>query len=154
MARDGENRHVGITIKIRGQDKHGAGHYGASRGKRKHNGIDILCHKNESIIAFEGGKITKIWFPYDLNDPKKGHLRYTEITINNGDKHRYFYTDSLYLVGSVVERGDTIAWAQGLKEIYPGITEHYHFEIMKPLAKRRYRNPVVILKRLGYEFLD
>ncbi|MBL4651258.1 MAG: hypothetical protein JKY53_00125 [Flavobacteriales bacterium] len=140
-------------IRIRSTDIYGSGRYGASRGKRLHNGIDIVCHKNESIDAFESGTVTKIGLPYNPEDTKKAHLRYTEITVANGDRHRYFYTDGIYLVDHVVSRGDTIAWAQGLQDIYQGITEHYHFEIMKPTAKRRYRNPVVILKGLGHEFL-
>lgn len=137
-------------IKIREQDKHGAGHYGATRGKRKHNGIDIICHKHECIDAFEGGKITKIGFPYNPEDPDKGHLRYLEITVADGDRHRYFYTDSIYPVNSIISRGDTIAWAQGLEDIYEGITNHYHFEVMKPGRIKRYRDPVEVLKRLGY----
>jgi len=138
-------------IKIRGQDRHGAGHYLAPRGSRKHNGIDIICHKNESVICFESGKITKIGFPYNPNDAKKGHLRYCEVTVSNGDRHRYFYVESIFLVGTLVERGDTIAWCQGLEEIYTGITQHYHFEIKKPDGS--FIDPQEYLKGIGYEFL-
>ncbi|MBL4891451.1 MAG: hypothetical protein JKX91_06450 [Rhizobiaceae bacterium] len=137
-------------MKIRGQDIWGAGHYGASRGKRLHNGVDIVCYRNESIDAFEGGTITKIGFPYNPANSEKGHLRYLEITVDSGDRHRYFYADSIYPIGSTVKRGDTIAWAQGLEEIYPGITNHYHFEVMKPGRIKRYRDPVEVLKELGY----
>lgn len=137
-------------IKIRGQDRHGAGHYGAPRSGRKHSGIDIIIHKNEAVTAYESGEVTKIGFPYNPNDPKKGHLRYVEITVDSGDRHRYFYVDAFFVVGDLVERGDIIGYAQGLTVIYPGITEHIHFEVMKP--NKSFRDPVEVLEGLGYEF--
>lgn len=141
-------------IKIRGTDRHGAGHYGAPRKGRKHSGIDIVTHKNEAITAFEDGKITKIGFPYNPNDAKKGHLRYIEITVASGDRQRYFYTDAFVSVGDVVERGDIIGYAQGLAEIYPGITEHVHWEVMKPGKGKQFRDPVKVLQDLGYEIYE
>lgn len=103
-------------------------------------------------MAYEDGEITKFGFPYNPNDPEKGHLRYVEITVSSGDKHRYFYVEPLVSVGDSVRRGDIIASAQGLSDVYPGITEHFHFEIMKPGRGRSYRDPVEVLKGLGYEF--
>lgn len=141
-------------IKVRGSDRHGAGHYGAPRKGRKHSGIDIVIHKNEAITAFEDGTVSKIGFPYNPNDAKKGHLRYIEITVTSNDRHRYFYVDAFFSVGDVVERGDIIGYAQGLAEIYHGISEHIHFEVMKPGKGKSFRDPVEVLKGLGYEFLD
>ena len=139
-------------ITIRGTDRHGAGHYGAPRKGRKHSGIDIVIHKNEAITAYEDGTVTKIGYPYNPNDAKKGHLRYIEVTIDSGDRHRYFYVDAFVAVGDIVERGDIIGYAQGLAEIYPGISEHIHFEVMKPGKGKHFRDPVEVLKELGYEF--
>jgi murein DD-endopeptidase MepM/ murein hydrolase activator NlpD len=139
-------------IEIRGSDGYGSGHYGAPRKGRKHSGIDIVIHKNEAITAFEDGTVSKIGFPYNPNDAKKGHLRYIEITVASNDRHRYFYVDAFFSVGDVVERGDIIGYAQGLTEIYPGITEHIHFEVMKPGKGKQFRDPVEVLKGLGYEF--
>ena len=138
-------------IKVRGQDRHGAGHYGAPRSGRKHQGIDIVVHKNEAVTAYEDGEVTKFGFPYNPADPKKGHLRYIEVTVDNSDKHRYFYVEPLVLVGDTVERGDIIGYAQGLSDVYPGITQHYHWEVMKPGRGRSYREPVEVLTNLGYE---
>ncbi|MBL4940962.1 MAG: peptidoglycan DD-metalloendopeptidase family protein [Colwellia sp.] len=140
-------------IKVRTTDIHGAGHYGAPRGGgRKHSGIDFVIHKNEAITAFEDGTVSKIGFPYNPNDAKKGHLRYIEITVASGDRQRYFYADAFVVVGDDVERGDIIGYAQGLNDIYPGITEHYHFEVMKPGKGKRFHDPADVLKELGYEF--
>ena len=60
--------------------------------------------------------------------------------------------DAFFSVGDVVERGDIIGYAQGLAEIYPGITEHVHWEVMKPGKGKQFRDPVEVLKGLGYEF--
>lgn len=136
-------------LKIREQDSQGAGHYGAPRGSRKHNGIDIVCHAGEVVTCFESGGVTKLGYPYNPNDDKKGHLRYVEVTVPNGDRHRYFYTGPLVDVGDSVERGQTIGSAQGLTEIYPGITDHYHFEIK--LRDGSFIDPVPVLHELGYE---
>jgi len=140
-----------ITIKIRGQDRWGAGHYGAPRSGRRHQGIDIVVHRNEAVTAYDDGKITKIGYPYNPDDAKKGHLRYLEVTVSNGDRHRYFYVDAFFTVGDLVERGDIIGYAQGLSDVYPGITQHYHWEVMKPGRGRSYREPVEVLTNLGYE---
>jgi len=58
----------------------------------------------------------------------------------NSDKYRYFYVEPLLLVGDTVKRGDIIGYAQGLTDVYPGITSHFHFEIMKPGRGRSYRD--------------
>jgi len=138
-------------IKIRGQDRWGAGHYGAPRSGRKHQGIDVVVHKNEAVTAYEDGEVTKFGFPYNPADPKKGHLRYVEITVSDNSKHRYFYVEPLVLVGDTVRRGDIIASAQGLSDVYPGIINHFHFEVMKPGRGRSYRDPGEVLNGLGYD---
>jgi len=140
-------------IKIRGQDRHGAGHYRAPRKGRRHSGIDIIIHKNEAVIAYEGGEVSKIGYPYNPEDTKKGHLRYVQVTTDSGDRFRYFYVGPLVNVGDTVGRGDIIGSAQGLAEIYKGITEHIHLEIMKPGRGKSFYDPVPILEGLGYEFL-
>lgn len=139
-------------IKVRGQDRHGEGHYQAPRKGRKHSGIDVVSHENEVVCAYEGGKVSKIGYPYNPSDHKKGHLRYVEITVPNGNRHRYFYTGALVDVGDVIEKDQTIGYAQGLQDIYIGITDHIHFEIMLPGKPKRFVDPVDALVGLGYEF--
>jgi murein DD-endopeptidase MepM/ murein hydrolase activator NlpD len=142
-------------IKLRGTDCFGSGAYGASRGSRKHNGIDItendgfLIVANASVIAYEAGEVTKLGYPYNPNDDKKGNYRYVEIT-SNGYRLRYFYIGLLVEVGDDIERGQTIGWSQDLECVYPGITQHVHFEIKDPDGK--FIDPVAYLKDLGYEF--
>ena len=138
-------------INLRGTDCHGSGAYLAPRGDDVHHGVDPKAVKGEAVIALEGGTCTKIGLPYYSNEhPEKNYFRYIQVTVKNGDRHRYFYCSSFPLVGDTVEKGDIIGWAQGIEDVYPGITPHIHFEIKKPDGS--FIDPVPYLEALGYEF--
>jgi len=111
-------------------DTHGSGGYRVSRGTRLHNGIDICCDVGEAIRAFSSGVVTKIGYPYNPDTPKKGHLRYVQITDEQGLAVRYFYIKPDVAKGDTVLSGDVLGAAQGLGAIYHGITEHFHFEVL------------------------
>ena len=119
-------------MKIRGNDNWGAGHYGASRdgGKRKHRGIDIINHVNEAVCAYENGTVTKIGYPYNQDGGEKAFYRYIEISCADNSRHRYFYVDPLVQVEQRVKKGDIIGSAQDLAVVYPGIVQHFHFELI------------------------
>jgi murein DD-endopeptidase MepM/ murein hydrolase activator NlpD len=104
-------------------------------------------YPSEAIESFIDGHVSKIGYPYAESD--KAHLRYVEVTGDNGDRFRHFYAESLVRVGDEVEKGAIIAWSQCLQAVYPGITPHQHFEIK---TKNGFIDPVEELKRLGYEF--
>ena len=118
-----------IIPPIRLQDAHGAGYYGAPRGARTHNGIDLCCHKDSLVMSVTPGKVTRIGYPYDPGDDDKGHLLYVQVTDAAGRDHRYFYVSPMVNVGEIISRGAVIGVAQGLLEVYPGITDHIHYEI-------------------------
>lgn len=132
-------------MKIRGYDKWGSGHYGAPRGRRKHRGCDYVDHVNEAVSAFEAGEVTKIGFPYNQRSAKKRNFRLVELRISPAIVHRYFYVESLVQVGDMVEKGQILGWAQDLDAVYPGITQHVHFEVKK---NGRHINPVEYLKNV------
>jgi len=48
-----------------------------------------------------------------------------------------------------VERGQTIGSNQTLDLVYPGISQHIHFEVKN--YKYKFIDPVEVLKGLGYE---
>ena len=145
-------------IKIRGQDGWGAGHYGAprKRGNKSypHEGIDILPNGDlGEVYAFEEGKVTKIGRPYIKGLGDKSDLRYIEIIVSDHFKHRYFYVDGCVEPGDRVKKGQIIGVTQGLLHIFPGITDHYHFEVMLPGGWKEPKvDPVPVLEKLGYEF--
>ena len=110
-------------------DAQGQGHYGAPRGDRTHVGIDYACWPDSQILAASAGTVSKVGYPYDPNDEKKGHLRYVEVTSPLGYKVRYFYIHPEVAVGDMVCTGDLIGTSQDLRPIYKGITPHVHVEV-------------------------
>lgn len=114
---------------IRGCDAQGCGHFGASRdgGTRTHIGADYVGTPGESVRAVQGGRITRVGFPYgdDLS------FRYVEISGGDGITSRQFYVSPAAGIarGAFVAAGQSIGTLQALGGRYPGITEHSHTEI-------------------------
>jgi len=122
-----------IDAPARRTDAHGSGAYGASRaGGRRHRGVDIACYPGSRVLAVAGGRVSKIGYPYDPTDARRGHLRYVELTDADGFRARYFYVAPSVEVGSDARRGAPLGITQPLRPIYPGITEHLHFEVIAP----------------------
>lgn len=137
---------VKIIPPVRGQDKQGAGHFGASRGKRKHRGLDFSCWPKSKILAVSSGEVTKIGYPYNpVTNPDKAHLRYVQVTDCNGFDVRYFYINPLVKKGDKVGIDGIIGESQDLRPIFKGITPHFHFEVKKGGA---FINPNDYLKGL------
>ena len=116
-----------IIAPPRGTDAHGSGEYGAPRGSRLHNGEDFGAYPGSVVKALTGGELIKIGYPYNPNDQKKGHLRYVRFRHGSWTID-YFYVGTKLTPGTVVEKGDPIGWVQNLMEIYPGMTNHIHFQ--------------------------
>ena len=114
-------------MKLRGCDNWGCGHYGASRGDRKHRGIDIVCQPGDRVYCLNPGLVSKVGYPYadDLS------YRYVEI-VNGKYRWRYFYVEPIVNVGDELDAYTIIGEAQSLAGRYPGITPHIHLEIIDP----------------------
>lgn len=111
-------------LKRRGSDGFGSGHFGASRGSRTHNGVDLLVNAGEAINSPVTGTVTKLGYPYgdDLG------YRYVEVE-SGGYEFRVFYVEPSVRVGQEVTTETAIGSAQDLGRRYPGIPNHVHFEI-------------------------
>jgi len=120
-------------------DCYGAGHYGASRGSRTHNGVDYACYPCSKVYSPVYGEVTKLGYPYrdDLS------FRYVQITTNKGYKVRVFYIEPFLALGDHVDVNTVIGESQLLGDRYPDITEHVHLEVKDPDG--RFVNP----KELG-----
>jgi murein DD-endopeptidase MepM/ murein hydrolase activator NlpD len=105
-------------------DNFGEGYFGASRGNRTHNGVDKAVPVGTSIYPIVGGEVTKLGYPYgdDLS------FRYVQVS-DRGIDYRYFYVSPLVSVGDHVTAETVLGKSQKLKDRYPGITEHVHFEV-------------------------
>ena len=112
-------------------DSLGLGHYGASRGSRKHRGVDLIVTKGQEIFAPFNGTITRKLQVYS-NDPK-----YKGLEIQSEDdktiKVKIFYCIvNPNLIGKKVQRGQVIATAQAINEKYsPKMKNHIHVELWK-----------------------
>ena len=124
-------------FEVRKCDSFGCGHFGASRGSRTHNGIDLLVPPNKEIPSPVVGVVTKLGYPYgdDLS------FRYVEIT-QQDYKYRIFYVNPTVNVGDKVEQSSIVGMSQDLDKRYKGIPNHVHFEILKD---GRYVDPLPVL---------
>jgi murein DD-endopeptidase MepM/ murein hydrolase activator NlpD len=119
-----------ITPQVRGTDDYGSGAYGASRGNRKHNGLDFIVLPKQEVFALNDGIVTKLGYPYadDLR------YRYVEVTDSDENRLRYFYVDPGVSKGAKLLKGAVIGTAQDLGRRYSRngktITPHIHFEVI------------------------
>lgn len=128
---------IRIIAPPRGEDKFGGGGFGASRGSRKHNGIDYAAVPGSSCLSITKGQVTKLGYPYD-DDLS---YRYVQVTDNKGNRLRFFYVDPVVKVGEFVDKDTILGSVQSLQDRYPGIKDHIHLEIICP--KGNYINPAL-----------
>lgn len=133
------------TLEQRKCDKQGCGHWGASRGSRKHRGVDLVCDVGDYINSPVNGVVTKIGFPY--GDSNKHHIRYIEIE-NSEYKFRVFYVDPAVAKGETVTTKTVIGVSQELGCFYNGITEHIHLEIKDKHGNYVDPNPFLIARNI------
>lgn len=116
------------TLQRRTVDNWGSGAFGAPRGSRRHKGIDFAAPPGTVIHATVNGTVTKLGYPYgdDLS------FRYVEVTSATNLRHRFFYVEPLATLGQYVRVGDDIGTVQDTTVRYEGITNHVHYEILKP----------------------
>lgn len=119
----------------RGTDRHGSGHFGASRGSRTHRGVDLACYPGTKIRSTVCGKVTKLGWPYR----DRPEFRYVQITDARGLDHRYFYVEPSVEVGQEVTSYTVIGTSQELP--YEGITQHVHYEVK---SGSEYLDPTIL----------
>lgn len=113
------------TLRLRGNDPTGYGHFGASRGKRKHNGTDYCTEPNEPIFAPIDGKI-RIGYPYQSSKQMK------LIEISQEDiSVKIMYVAPIVKNGQNVQAGDLIGYAQNIAQYWRSdkMKNHIHVEI-------------------------
>lgn len=117
--------------KLRGNDKHGSGAFGASRGARKHEGVDIVATPGENVFSPMAGEVSRVGYAYGagaggIDDASP--LRYIEVR-QGKTSARLFYVKPCVSVGQRVKAGDALGTVQSISIRYPGITPHIHFEL-------------------------
>ena len=137
---------------VRDCDPQGCGYFGASRGHRKHVGVDLCkpdsssLDENTIIVAGFRGKVTKIGRVYS----DKPHT-YVEIKLTDF-YCRIFYIDPLVSVGDEITQDTPVGTLMTLGEYFKGITEHVHvefFSLKEPenvRVNREYVDPTLALE--------
>jgi len=106
-------------------DAFGEGHFGASRGNRKHKGIDFLATPGERVGSPCDGVIRRIGRCYG-DTPE-----YKLIEIDtDGALVRVFYVDANVAPGDRVFDRSTLGYAQDIAARYGnGMDNHVHLEV-------------------------
>lgn len=109
-------------------DSEGDGRYGASRGSRRHNGVDFECDKGQDILAPHDMVIVRESFP-------KAGSPMTGIAWKNGKStgRLWYFRPTASLIGKAVKEGDVIGVAQSVSEDYglPNMKDHVHYRVNK-----------------------
>lgn len=111
------------TLSYRLTDVHGQGHFGASRGSRTHDGVDIITTNGEAVYAPMSGIVSRLPQPYSSDSYYKG----VDIEKDN-KKVRIFYIKPVVSINQKVRKGQLIGYAQNIESKYTGITNHVHLE--------------------------
>lgn len=119
------------NMKMRPCDGQGCGHWGASRGGRKHWGVDITVKKGGNVYSPITGYISRYPYPYASD------LSYRGIEIIGTEEHKGLKVKIFYCIPKVaqktkVKKGQKIAIAQAINEKYgASMTNHLHVEFYK-----------------------
>jgi hypothetical protein len=105
----------------RGVDGQGSGEFGASRGNRKHEGVDIISNAGDVIVSPIDGYVSKVGYRiYSRKCPYLVGIDITGTGDYEGYKIRLFYVKSDLTKDTIVEKGDAIAKQQSLNDnCYP-----------------------------------
>lgn len=108
----------------RGCDGDGCGHFGASRGSRVHQGLDIIIREGQQIMSPIDGEVVRFAFPYEDKS-------FSGLAIGNKDYFiKIFYMAPTVQPGTSIKKGQVIGLAQNIQRRYgPEITPHVHIEV-------------------------
>uniref|UniRef100_A0A1A8FIA1 Leukocyte cell-derived chemotaxin 2 n=1 Tax=Nothobranchius korthausae TaxID=1143690 RepID=A0A1A8FIA1_9TELE len=110
----------------RTSDSWGQGHYGARRGSRTHQGLDIVCSDGSTVYApFDvtlNGKVTV------YNDKSKAAINQGISMTGEGLCFKLFYVRPDQTSGSV-KKGERIGTMLPMQSVYSGITSHVHVQM-------------------------
>ncbi|CAD5111521.1 DgyrCDS825 [Dimorphilus gyrociliatus] len=116
-------------------DGNGCGHYGAPRGSRRHNGIDLRCEADSDIYAPFPGTIVRRSRPYPDNRCCNDGLHYRGIGAWSEYEFSIWYNKMVPNgIGKTFSTGDKIGTHIGLhcSGCYSlAMTDHSHFQLYK-----------------------
>lgn len=108
-------------------DSGGDGHFGASRGDKKHKGLDFICAPGQIIKAVIAGKLIRAY-------PYAGDVIFTGCRIWGKDwmSKMFYFIPHKHLINEDVLAGENIGIAQDISAKYGGgMKPHIHVELYK-----------------------
>lgn len=112
-------------------DTRGDGHFGASRGRRVHNGLDIITTPNSAVYCPIEGIMKRMAYPYGTG---RRNIEWTGCVIDGvgiyrGYEVKIFYMQP-FLMGEFVYPNEIIGKAQAISKKYsPAMIDHLHVEV-------------------------
>lgn len=107
-------------------DPWGSGQYGAGRGQRTHQGLDIVARPGEAIRCPIEGDVVREAHPYP-NEPRFSGVVIRGKGVWSGYEVKVFYVNGVF--SGDAKPGQVLGHAQDLSGRYPGITNHVHVEV-------------------------
>ena len=112
-------------------DTRGDGHFGASRGRRIHNGLDIITTANSAVYCPIEGIMKRMAYPYGMS---RRNVQWTGCVIDGVGAYRGYEVKIFYmqpfLIGEFVYPNDIIGKSQAISKKYsPAMIDHLHIEI-------------------------
>jgi murein DD-endopeptidase MepM/ murein hydrolase activator NlpD len=112
-------------------DSKGDGHFGASRGRRTHNGLDLIVVPGSAVYCPIEGYMKRVAFPYGAGRRNKKWLgcAIEGMGLYRGYEVKIFYMDP-FLMGEYVYPNDIIGKAQAISKKYSSrMIDHLHVEV-------------------------
>ncbi|XP_057290879.1 uncharacterized protein LOC130613571 [Hydractinia symbiolongicarpus] len=138
---------------IRGCDRQGCGYHGAKRGRRKHNGVDIICTPESIVYSPFNATIVRRSTPYSKGGSYNNGLMMAgsgkwkgeiivliwrrekiRVTYSSKSKCDICFTIKLWYFKPFKTKGFVVAGTKiGISRSLPyvGITQHLHLRLLK-----------------------
>lgn len=114
-------------------DARGDGYFGASRGRRIHNGLDIIVTPGSAVYAPIEGVVFRKAFPYGTRGKNKNWEGVLIVGMNEyeGYEVKIFYMRP-FLIGDYIFPGEIVGVAQDISKRYsPSMIDHLHVEVRR-----------------------
>ena len=112
-------------------DTRGDGHFGASRGRRVHNGLDIITTEGSAIYCPIEGIMKRMAYPYGMG---RRNVKWTGCVVDGVGIYRGYEVKMFYikpfLMGEFVYPNEIIGKSQAISKKYsPAMIDHVHVEV-------------------------
>ena len=108
-------------------DSMGDGKFGANRGSRLHQGVDLACSVGEGVFAPHSGTVTREVLPYAGDN----HFSGLEIASPLFISHILYVIPLDNIIGKTVKQGDLVGMAQDIQRRYgKKMDRHIHWKLM------------------------